>query len=80
MQIYFNWLGEWIELNNDEDLINGIDPISFITASIKLNESKDIMLYEEIITITKKDYYYSIPGNLLVWKEQKNIPNIEEKW
>ena len=79
MKIYFNWLNDWIELN-DEDLINDMSPTSYIKAITMINEGKDILLYEKTIIIRKGKYIYHIPANLLVWKEEiSNLVN-EERW
>lgn len=69
MKIYFNWLGEWIELDNDEDLINDMNPKTFINGISKLNSQDDIILYAKTLNIRKSNHIYYIPANLLVWEE-----------
>lgn len=69
MKIYFNWLGEWIELDEDNDLINDMNPKTFISGISKLNSQKDIILYEKTLIICKNNHKYHIPANMLVWKE-----------
>ena len=71
MKIYFNWLGEWTELDNDNDFINGMSPSSFVDSLQNITSDIEMMSYVETIKITKQDINYYVPANLLVWRENK---------
>lgn len=73
MKIYFQWLGDWIELDNENDFINGTRAIDFVYKLIDHDNST--------IEIKKDDTRYYIPMSLLVY----SITNIgtlvtEERW
>lgn len=73
MNIYFNWLGKWIEIDNENDYIHDMEPNSFISSLYQMNNKYDI------VEIKKKDFTYYVPTSQIVWKEKKS-KYINEEW
>lgn len=73
MKIYFQWLGDWIELDNEKDIINGTRAIDFV---YKLTDHDN-----STIEIKKDATRYYIPMSLLVYSITDTGTFVtEEKW
>lgn len=80
MNIYFNWLGNWIELDDDNDCISDMRPSDFIKGLYNIVDIDTAEPYIAPVRIKKDNNEYYVPTNLIVWKQQlKNIPT-EERW
>lgn len=86
MKLYFNWLGEWIEINNNDDYIMDMNPIDFINYNIPKDFSKEdfndgsTVIFPQFITIRKENSQYNVHISQIVWKEDIKIFPNEEKW
>ena len=83
MQIFFKWMDQWIELNED-DYIETLSPIDFIKI-IPTQFSKDEfeengMFYPQFITIRKNYTEYHIHISQLIWREDLSISTREERY
>lgn len=87
MEIYFNWLGEWIKIDEEEDNICGIVPSEFVEKIINPivyihKETEDSDAIQQIVQIYHENTTYYVPLAQLVWKItnkiSSNIP--EERW
>lgn len=74
MEIYFNWLGEWKKIDNDEDIICYLKPKEFIDNLIiyfdKQILNKNNFEHFEFVEIVKKDEntLYKVHISQLMWK------------
>lgn len=74
MKIYFNWLGEWKKIDNDEDIICYLKPKEFIDNLIiyfdKQILNKNNFEHFEFVEIVKKDEntLYKVHISQLMWK------------
>lgn len=74
MEIYFNWLGEWKKIDNDEDIICYLKPKEFIDNLIiyfdKQIVNKNNFEHFEFVEIVKKDEntLYKVHISQLMWK------------
>ncbi len=70
MKMYFKWLDEIIELNDEEDMIEGMKCSCFAGRLINntyIEKTKD----NEYICINKGNYNYYVPITSIVCKEEK---------
>lgn len=82
MQIYFNWLGEWKEINNEKDTIDNMIPSEFVAMKIRTYEPLRTLdnIAPKFIKIKKGNYYYYIQFSQLVWSEKISNYTNEERW
>lgn len=71
MKIYFNWLGEWKELDDENDYIEDMSPSEFIAMRIRTYEPLHSLdnIAPKYIKIKKEDNYYFVQISQLVWSE-----------
>lgn len=84
MKVYFNWLGKWIELDNDKDLIEDISPIDFVNYNIQDYISKDNfkenIYFPLFVTIKKQNVEYHIHLSQVAWNERIIVYHNNERW
>ena len=51
MKIYFNWLGEWLEIDDKDDYIEDMRPSDFITGNIPTYICEESLDHSRIIPI-----------------------------
>lgn len=84
MKVYFNWLGKWIELDKDKDLIEDISPIDFVNYNIQDYISKDNfkenIYFPLFVTIKKQNVKYHIHLSQVAWNERIIAYHNNERW
>lgn len=84
MHMYFNWLGEWKTISDDNDYIEDMKPSDFILNNLMPCTTKDIldneMVIPVIVKISKGKHNYYIPISQLVWNERISDFSTEENW
>ena len=70
MKVYFNWLGEWIELNNS-DTICGCPAVKFVTDKAHDIEFDSKLLSNRVEIHHKSDSYF-VDFSLIAWTDKEN--------
>lgn len=83
MKVYFNWLGSWVELTDDDSIMD-MNPSDFVYSNIPKNFYKDDLdegcIIPQFVTIRKNNTEYHIHISQIVWKDNIEPYYNEEKW
>lgn len=79
MNIYFNWLGKGIELNNENDTIHKMKPSVFVDNMLN-GKYEEHIKNNEYIDIQKDNYTYHVPITSIVQCSKNSSFTNKERW